>query len=166
DPLRRRHLRQRPSLSSAYPSARRLSAWQSRQQTPGPDHARAKDLTGLEPFPFRLNRNGGSISLSDAFSSREPVSTSVENALTRCPNRFVSDHPVDRAFVIAQSAQHLAGMLADTRRRSADDRLVDGKSRRGLRLPHASDRRLVELDDEAARHHLLVVEDLAAAQDR
>jgi hypothetical protein len=28
-----------------------------------------------------LNRNGGSISLFDAFSSREPVSTSLENAL-------------------------------------------------------------------------------------
>jgi hypothetical protein len=28
-----------------------------------------------------LNRNGGSTSLFDAFSSREPVSTSLENAL-------------------------------------------------------------------------------------
>ncbi|NLS75210.1 hypothetical protein E3H11_41530, partial [Bradyrhizobium brasilense] len=36
----------------------------------------------LEPFPFRWNRNGkGSRFLSDAFSSREPVSTSLENAL-------------------------------------------------------------------------------------
>jgi hypothetical protein len=35
----------------------------------------------LEPFPFRWNRNGGSTSLFDAFSSREPVSTSLENAL-------------------------------------------------------------------------------------
>ena len=35
----------------------------------------------LEPFPFRWNRNGGSGSLFDAFSSREPVSTSLENAL-------------------------------------------------------------------------------------
>src|SRR5271154_5966397 len=35
----------------------------------------------LEPFPFRLNRNGGSTLLFDAFSSREPVSTSLENAL-------------------------------------------------------------------------------------
>jgi hypothetical protein len=42
------------------------------------------DLRGcrrLEPFPFRLNRNGGSLSCFDAFSSREPVSTSLENAL-------------------------------------------------------------------------------------
>jgi hypothetical protein len=31
-------------------------------------------------FPFRLNRNGV-ISCFDAFSSREPVSTSLENAL-------------------------------------------------------------------------------------
>jgi hypothetical protein len=28
-----------------------------------------------------LNRNGGAISLFNAFSSREPVSTSLENAL-------------------------------------------------------------------------------------
>src|SRR5258708_21799212 len=43
----------------------------------------------LEPSPFRLNRNGGSLSCFDAFSSREPVSTpdhvrgrlSLENAL-------------------------------------------------------------------------------------
>ncbi len=42
-----------------------------------PDHA-------LEPFPFRLNRNGGSTPLFDAFSSREPVSTSLENALGCC----------------------------------------------------------------------------------
>jgi hypothetical protein len=28
-----------------------------------------------------LNRNGGSLSCFDAFSSREPVSTSLENAL-------------------------------------------------------------------------------------
>jgi hypothetical protein len=31
--------------------------------------------------PFRLNRNGGSTSLLDAFSSREPASASLENAL-------------------------------------------------------------------------------------
>ena len=37
---------------------------------------------GWRPFPFRLNRNGGSTPLFDAFSSREPVSTSLENALT------------------------------------------------------------------------------------
>jgi hypothetical protein len=36
-----------------------------------------------EPFSFRLNRNGGSGSLFDAFSSREPVSTSLENALNQ-----------------------------------------------------------------------------------
>src|SRR3979490_1957985 len=34
----------------------------------------------LEPFPFRLNRNGAPDSLFDAFSSREPVPTSLENA--------------------------------------------------------------------------------------
>jgi urease accessory protein len=34
-----------------------------------------------EPFPFRLDRNGGSGSSVVAFSSREPVPTSLENAL-------------------------------------------------------------------------------------
>jgi hypothetical protein len=38
-------------------------------------------LPPLEPFPFRLNRNGALVSCFDAFSSREPVSTSLENAL-------------------------------------------------------------------------------------
>ena len=35
----------------------------------------------LEPFPFRLNRSGALDSCFDAFSSREPVSYSLENAL-------------------------------------------------------------------------------------
>ncbi|AUC95026.1 hypothetical protein CWS35_12840 [Bradyrhizobium sp. SK17] len=35
----------------------------------------------LEPIPFRLNRNGALDSCFDAVSSREPVSTSLENAL-------------------------------------------------------------------------------------
>src|ERR1700733_5494427 len=41
-----------------------------------PDHSAT-----LEPFPFRWNRNGALDSCFDAFSSREPVSTSLENAL-------------------------------------------------------------------------------------
>src|SRR5882757_684739 len=35
----------------------------------------------LELFPFRWNRNGALDSCFDAFSSREPASTSLENAL-------------------------------------------------------------------------------------
>ena len=35
----------------------------------------------LEPFPFRWNRNGALAFCFDAFSSRDPVSTSLENAL-------------------------------------------------------------------------------------
>jgi len=35
----------------------------------------------LEPFLFRLNRNGALLFCFDAFSSREPVPTSLENAL-------------------------------------------------------------------------------------
>nr|QDF41868.1 hypothetical protein FJN17_32175 [Bradyrhizobium symbiodeficiens] len=36
-----------------------------------------------EPFPFRWNRNGALDCYFDAVSSREPVSTSLENALSR-----------------------------------------------------------------------------------
>ena len=36
---------------------------------------------GLEPFPFRWNRNVALVFCFDAFSSREPVPTSLENAL-------------------------------------------------------------------------------------
>ncbi|QOZ25443.1 hypothetical protein XH93_18920 [Bradyrhizobium sp. CCBAU 51753] len=39
----------------------------------------------LELFPFRWNRNGALDSCFDAFSSREPVSTSLENALEHFP---------------------------------------------------------------------------------
>jgi hypothetical protein len=35
----------------------------------------------LEPFPSRLNRNGALAFCFDAFSLREPESTSLENAL-------------------------------------------------------------------------------------
>src|SRR2546429_2304153 len=35
------------------------------------------------PFPFRLNRNRAPDSCFDAFSSREPVATSLENALVK-----------------------------------------------------------------------------------
>jgi urease accessory protein len=44
-----------------------------------PDAGREAEVP--EPFPFQLDRNGGSGSSVDAFSSREPVPTSLENAL-------------------------------------------------------------------------------------
>jgi hypothetical protein len=43
-----------------------------------------KDCHSLGPFPFRLDRNGPLSFCSDAFSSREPASTSLENALAWC----------------------------------------------------------------------------------
>ncbi|MCP3379438.1 hypothetical protein NLM31_03140 [Bradyrhizobium sp. CCGUVB4N] len=43
------------------------------------DHSMAR-IEALEPFPFRRSRNGALDSYSDAFSLREPVSTSLENA--------------------------------------------------------------------------------------
>ncbi|AUC92919.1 hypothetical protein CWS35_37120 [Bradyrhizobium sp. SK17] len=49
---------------------------------PGRSHRRRDAAQGdLEPFPFLWNRNGALGSCLDAFSSREPVSTSLENAL-------------------------------------------------------------------------------------
>src|SRR5258707_11343952 len=39
--------------------------------------------SALEPFPFRLNRNGGSLSCLDALSSREPVSTPDHGEMIR-----------------------------------------------------------------------------------
>ena len=44
------------------------------------DAAMAK-IEAVEPFPFRRSRNGALDSCSDAFSSREPAPTSLENAL-------------------------------------------------------------------------------------
>ncbi len=41
----------------------------------------------LEPFPSRLNRNGALGFCFDAFSSREPASTSLENALSTLSRR-------------------------------------------------------------------------------
>ena len=43
----------------------------------------------LEHFPFRLNRNGAPASCFDAFSLREPESTSLENALVRTKNAII-----------------------------------------------------------------------------
>jgi hypothetical protein len=50
----------------------RMSPW---------DQHLASGWISLEPFPFRRNRNGALGFCFDAFSSREPASTSLENAL-------------------------------------------------------------------------------------
>ena len=55
-------------------------------------------------------------------------------------------------------------MLSDAGRGATDHRFVDLEPCRRLRLPHPSDHRLIELGDDVARHHLLVIDDLAAAQ--
>src|SRR3954463_6552451 len=57
----------------------------------------------LEPLPFRWkfrwNRNGALDSCLDAFSLREPVSTSLENALAKVEHHAAVDlaglHPVE-----------------------------------------------------------------------
>ncbi len=52
-----------------------------------------RNFRPLEPFPFRRNRNGALGFCFDAISSREPASTSLEDALTRpCTHksRFIS----------------------------------------------------------------------------
>src|SRR6266496_4248410 len=70
-------------------------AWRSWQPVCGAARAEInasgarRPRRALEPFPFRLNRNGALFPCFDAFSSREPVSTpdqvqgrlSLENAL-------------------------------------------------------------------------------------
>src|SRR6202051_3779207 len=70
----------------------------------------------LEPFPFRWNRNGGSSSLFDAFSSREPVSTSLENALAyrAAKDLQIGETPL-RGICRRRPAAHAgpAGALAD-----------------------------------------------------
>jgi hypothetical protein len=52
-----------------------------------PDAELAMMSGSSRAFPFRLNRNGGAASLFDTFSSREPVSASLENALDDPPRR-------------------------------------------------------------------------------
>src|SRR5882757_2020534 len=62
----------------------------------------------LEPFPFRWNRNGALDSCFNAFSSREPVSTSLENALV------IQERPqLERPRRVLQLAQRFRLDLAD-----------------------------------------------------
>src|ERR1700730_17052873 len=107
----------------------------------------------LEP-PFRLCRNGGSISLFDAFSSREPVSTphqvrgrlSLENALQRAEVvRHGAELPVQ--FGIAEVADDgIAGTAEGDRTDAAGGSRQDlGTAQRRRRtltfLGRARDRR-------------------------
>src|SRR5579859_8019328 len=87
-------------------------------------------------------------------------------ALARQPHRLVLDHLVDRILVITELDEHVAGMLADPRSRACDNSFIQRKARRWLRLPHLANGGLIDLGDQAARHHLLVMNDLRAAQDR
>ena len=99
-----------------------------------------------------------------------PVRRRPENAVFSSPighpHRFIRDHPFYCAIAVAKLTKNLVGMPADAWRGATDRRFVDLKPRRRLRLPHPSDHRLIELRDDVARHHLLVMDDLAAAQDR
>src|SRR6266446_2424126 len=90
----------------------------------------------------------------------------TSDSIRRHPHRFVRDHPVDSAIAVAELAKNLVGMFADARGGSTDDGFADLEAGRRLRLAHPSDHRLIELGDDIARHHLLVMDDLAAAQDR
>ena len=54
-----------------------IASWHSRRVVMQGEAAQGR----LEPFPLRLNRNGALDSCFDAFSSREPAPTSLENAL-------------------------------------------------------------------------------------
>src|SRR5216110_3431876 len=65
----------------------------------------------LEPFPFRLNRNGALSFCFDAFSSREPVSTSLENALdcgkSQCRVPGVPNADTSPLSLVNETAQRL-----------------------------------------------------------
>src|SRR5437660_3649182 len=89
----------------------------------------------------------------------------TEVGLSRRAHGAIADHRFNRGLAVAEIAQNLAGMFADARRRAADCGLIDGKSGRGLWLPHPPDPRLLEFGNDAARHDLFVVDDLATAQD-
>jgi uncharacterized protein YbjQ (UPF0145 family) len=67
----------------------------------------------LELFPFRLNRNGALGFCFDAFSSREPVSTSLENALSRYLNRRKGDASFRYMFWFNQEAAMIVATTND-----------------------------------------------------
>jgi hypothetical protein len=127
---------------------------------------------GLKPFPFRWNRNGGFTSLFDAFSSREPVSTSLENALalrfdfqtTRHCERSEAIHVatkkrMDCFAALAMTAKHTFAFP----RRVAPELLLDpspdkgrGATPRGERgMPGArcTRSRACRLDSTRVSHH-------------
>src|SRR5207245_11451366 len=76
------------------------------------------------------------------------------------------DHLVDGAVVITQFAQHIARVLTDPGRRSADCSLTDFEAGRGLALPPSPDLRLLKFRHDTARPHLFIVDDFAPPQDR
>src|ERR1700724_327473 len=82
--------------------------------------------------------------------------------LGRYPHRLLADHPVDGALVVTEFTRD----LTNSRRRPSDHRPVGFEARRRLGLPNPSDHRLIELRDDVARDYLLVMNDLAAAQNR
>src|ERR1700753_1305651 len=61
-------------------------------------------LPRLEPFPFRWNRNAALGFCFDAFSPREPVSTSLENALTA---DFAADDGGEQFPLLVLEPHHL-----------------------------------------------------------
>src|SRR5882762_7130012 len=79
---------------------------------------------------------------------------------------FVRNHRVDGTVTVTEFTQYDAGVLTYPWCRAADDGLADLEDGRRLRLPHPAHRRLVELLDQAACHDLLVMDNLAATQDR
>jgi len=59
---------------------------------------------------------------------------------------------VDSGIGVAKFAQHDSGMSVDAGRGAANRSLIDLEPRRGLGLPDATDRRLLEFRDDASRH--------------
>lgn len=70
---------------------------------------------GMEPFPFRSNRNGPPDSRFDAFSSREPASASLEIALS-CGSCgcFFADCDIERIPLLRPMGRRAVRILGRT----------------------------------------------------
>src|ERR1700755_2204902 len=97
-------------------------------------------------FSVPIEPEWGSSFCFDAFSSREPVSTSLENALIVGRFGCFAWHADDRLFdqrcdfVVAQAGlpQDGSGVFAEPRRHAMDGRRTFRKTRGGPGLPYRS----------------------------
>ena len=96
-----------PASNGCSQQTRLAPKWQAPIPPLPKSHNHCDEL--LEPFPFRWNRNGALDSCFDAFSLREPGSTSLENAPVM---RIIRRFPVGRAATPWHIAHHTNCRLA------------------------------------------------------